>query len=433
MALMTVGAVISCEKPATSDEIPTQPEVITPIPKEPGEAETTPPRDLITTESAQEQVKGGLREFSFNIFREAAKTSDAKSFMISPLSLATALAMTEGGAAGTTAEEMKSVLGFPDATQDDFAAYFKDISNKIHKADSNVAVKVANSIWSDTKFPVLDEFKDFSEYFYEAAVRSRDFKQPSAADEINAWCSEKTDGKIPSITTPDKLRELCMCLINALYFNAKWSYDFGEAIVRTFHCYDGSQRGVPLISKTSSFASAYVDGVRFVEIPYGNGSFVFDVILPKEGDDIFNFIANMTGDRFSSLVSSAKPVMMFFSMPTFKMEYTAEKFIDNLKAIGMEKAFDPNQADFSAISQVSTFISTITQKTYIYVTETGTEAAAVTSMGVAASSIDLDVPIAVIVDRPYIFAIREKSTDTILFIGAMTDGVGEYPVDMKDA
>jgi len=254
MMLMTVSAVLSCEKPATSESISTLPVEVTPLPEEPssspeepGEAKATPPRELITTEYAQEQVKGGVRDFSFNIFKEVSRTRSGENFVVSPFSLSMALAMAEGGAKGTTAEEMKSVLGFPGAGQDDFAAYFKEISERMN-VYGGMAGGIANSIWTDKNFPVLDEFKDFSEYFYDAAVRSRDFAQPSTADEINAWCSEHTNGRIPEITKSGELMNLCMCLINTLLFKARWLYEFESSPERPFHCYGGVETKVPMMT-----------------------------------------------------------------------------------------------------------------------------------------------------------------------------------------
>jgi len=330
-----------------------------------------------------------------------------------------ALAMAEGGAKGATAEEMKSVLGFPGAGQDDFAAYFKDISNKIHKADSNVTVKIANSIWSNTGFPVFDEFKDFSEYFYEAVVRSRDFKQPSTADEINAWCSEKTNGKIPSITTPDALRDLCMCLINTLYFKASWYHRFVSSPEQPFHCYGGAETNAPMM--THCRYEYYVkDGeFTFIEIPYKNASFVFDILVPEAGADIYSSIASLSREKFDNLVSKALPTRMNLYMPKFKIEYEAKELIKNLKSLGMKEAFDRDLADFSGISEIATRISSIMQKTFIELTEESTEAAAATGVFVYAECIEPE-PITVVVDRPFIFAIREKSSNTILFIGAKT-------------
>ncbi len=399
-----------------------------------------------TPKSTMEQINWGVKDFSIDIFRavsadiekEAAVNLHGKNILLSPLSLAMALSMTEGGAEGDTAEEMKTVLGFSGVSQEDFVSYFKNLSNTLQTADAKVETDIVNSIWSDRSFPVKDSFKEYSEYWYDATVRTRDFKQASTADEINGWCFDKTRGKIPAITTASEIHDLCMCLLNSLYFKADWTNEFEYSTNLRFHCYNEAlimerdsemglfpeycsvqmmHSGVQLLPycKSSEFT--------FVEIPYGNGSFAFDILLSNDSgsnpeDRIYESIAALSGEKFENLVSTAQKTAIALNMPGFKMEYTAESLIDNLKSLGMKKAFLPD-TDFSGMSDESSFIGLIRQKSYIEVTEKGTEAAAATMVGMLKESFGGERTPSITVDRPYIFVIRETSTDTILFIGAV--------------
>ncbi|MBO7118681.1 MAG: serpin family protein, partial [Bacteroidales bacterium] len=209
-----------------------------------------------------------------------------------------------------------------------------------------------------------------------------------------------------------------MALVNALYFNGKWSNEFDKATNGQFTALNSSTVSSKMMSRTGSYKYAAADGYRMVSIPYGNGAFVMDLILPSaNGADAFDkAVKGLTWNVYSSLINNAHSAEVCVTMPVFKMEYDAE-LQDILAAMGMPSAFG-GSANFSGITDDAALcISQVIHKTLVDVDEKGTEAAAVTVVGMIKTSAEPENTIYFTADRPFIFAIRETSTNSLLFIG----------------
>lgn len=138
--------------------------------------------------------------------------------------------MLNNGAAGQTHSEIQATLGYGDLMCEQMNVYFaKMIALMTGNSGADVTFEMANAIWIDKNFPVLQPFIQTNHTYYAAEVRNGDFANPAIVPEINAWCAEKTHNKITDILQ-DRPRYLC--LINALYLNAKWLSPFKKAYMQ---------------------------------------------------------------------------------------------------------------------------------------------------------------------------------------------------------
>jgi serpin B len=215
-----------------------------------------------------------------------------------------------------------------------------------------------------------------------------------------------------------------MYLINAIYFKGAWTYRFDSGDTRDmeFELSDGSTKDVPMmIMEDVHFPIYRGEGFQAVELAYGDSLYAMTIILPYSSTDIDLLISELDGEMWSTITGNYyREELATFGMPKFKLEYEI-LLNDVLKALGMEVAFDDALADFTrmyyADGQPNLFISRVKHRTFVEVNEEGTEAAAVTAVEMAFTSL----PGSLIIDRPFIFAIRERCSGTIIFIGKIVD------------
>ncbi len=389
--------------------------------------EETPAGNMKTVQLTEKQQKliDESNDFGFNLFRKVAEISGTnQNMMISPLSVSMALGMTRNGAAGSTLEAMTSTLGFDGLTDQEINDSYKYIVETFSSLDPTVKLSIANSIWYRNTFSVLQEFLDTNKNYFDASVTPLDFNDPSAVKTINDWVSDNTNQLIPKII--DQISgDAIMYLINAVYFKGQWRYQFEKekTEARPFHLTDGSQ--VETESMLQHATLQYSKGSCFqaVELPYNQGNYNMNILLPDEGKSLTDVISLLTQENWDSWKAGYVDTDVQLQLPRFSFKYNEEHMIPVLSALGMGVAFDPGNADFTRInSNGGLYISDIKHKTYIETNEEGTEAAAVTSVEISETSIGNDPqPIYFTVDRPFVFLITEKSTGTILFIGTVVN------------
>ena len=368
----------------------------------------------IVLTKAEEDINAGVNEFGLKLYRSLY---NKEKVFISPLSVSLALSMTAYGARGTTEQEMIATLGFGSATRDQVGGYYKKMVPSLVDADNRTTLEIANSIWVKDVISLRPDFSNGVKDYFKADIFSRDFSTKSLIDEINKWCSDKTHGLIKKAA--DNLDpSTIMALVNALYFNGKWSNEFDKATNGKFTALNSSSVSSKMMSRTGSYKYAAAGGYRMVSVPYGNGAFVMDLILPEEAsaDAFNNAVKGLTWGVYSSLINNEHSAEVCVTMPVFKMEYENE-LQDILAAMGMPSAFG-GSANFSGITDDTALcISKVIHKTLVDVDEKGTEAAAVTIVDMKMTSAGPGNTIYFTADRPFIFAIRETSTNSLLFIG----------------
>ncbi len=363
--------------------------------------------------------------FGLKLFMAVSAAAGDTNVFISPLSVSMALGMTLNGADGQTYDAMRETLELAGLTEDEINQSYQSLIALLTNLDPEVVFQIANSIWYRDTFPIRQSFVDVNRQYFSAEVQGLDFDDPGAADIINAWVHEKTNGKIDEIVDKPIDWNTVMFLINAIYFKGDWTYQFdpNDTEDEDFTLLDGTTKQVPMMFM-QDVSLPYFENEDFqaVDLAYGDSLFSMTIILPHDGTDIDSIIEGLNTNQWEEWIGQFHHTSLeSFGMPKFKLEYEI-KLNDVLKALGMEVAFDQNLADFSRMyhnEQVgpNLFISKVKHKTFIEVNEEGTEAAAVTSVEMAYTSIGPYM----IVNRPFIFAIRERFSGTILFIGKIVD------------
>jgi serpin B len=385
--------------------------------KENDEEPETTPKDIILTAAAPLAIQGS-NEFGIELFTRVAGAEN-ENLMLSPLSASTALTMLLNGCGGDTYSQLHATLRYQEGmTIGEINEAYNSLTGQLLTADSRVKLALANAIFYRNGFVVKPPFLGTMSNEYHATVGGLDFASPSALTTINNWASDNTNGKIPKVLneiSPDAV----MFIMNALYFNGDWSYQFDKALTQDypFNPDGGSALNVSTMNGEVGSKVVYGNNFRAVEMPYGRTNFTMVVIVPEES--LSAFLPSFTHQIWSQLTTDLDMINEFGKtivyMPKFKFYY--EKVLNNqLQAMGMIDAFSDSQADLSGISDQQIFVSFVKQNTFVEVDEEGTEAAAVTTIGIELTSMPPQ-PRQFVIDKSFIFAIRERTTNTLLFIG----------------
>jgi serpin B len=367
---------------------------------------------------AEEELIARSNAFGFKLFKEISGVEGDRDVFISPLSVSLALGMALNGAKGDTRAEMEDMLGFAGFSAEDINKTYRALIDFLRNLDPDVQFQIANSIWSRLGFPIKREFLDLNRAYFDAEVRELDFDDPASVDTINGWVSDKTNGKIEEILKSIPPLAV-MYLINAIYFKAAWDVAFDTSATQEepFYLPDGSQTDCDMMYKLEVELPYFrSDDFAAVELPYGNGDFSMVILLPDQGIEIDAIIGSFNDENWSAWVASFETTEIDLAIPKFKVEYE-KKLNEILAALGMEVAFIPYVADFTGISDVrDLFISEVKHKTFVDVNEQGTEAAAVTIVGIQTTGVHPSRPFFA-ANRPFVFAIKESRSGSILFIG----------------
>ncbi|HZM14176.1 MAG TPA: serpin family protein, partial [Bacteroidales bacterium] len=337
-------------------------------------------------------------------------------------SVTSALSMTLNGAAGETFEAMRSALCYDDRTIDEINETYLKLIEEMIPVDEKVIVEIANSVWVENKFTPKQAFIDALVKWYLAEVKKIDVTDPGAVDQVNAWIEDKTHDKIQNMLTslPDNL---AMLLVNAVYFKGKWKHQFDKDDThdRSFYVTPDAPVDVPMMYQKQNFALAGTENATLVELPYGQGNYSMVVMLPDEGVSTEAAALTLTPENWAGWMESlsAGTTEMEIYLPRFKYDYK-RRLNDDLVSLGMGIAFDPNNADFSNISDLQLYITDVLHQTFIETNEEGTEAAAATVVIIGTTSMPPPTPV-INVNRPFLYFIRETTTGTIVFMGKVVD------------
>ena len=359
-------------------------------------------------------VASANTRFGFKLLHDLREREPGGNIFISPLSISIALTMTYNGAAGETERTMAEVLEIDGLDLSTINNSNKALRNNLDTPDPKVEISIANSIWSRQGVEFNPEFLDRNRTFFGAEIASLDFSSPQATAIINEWVDTNTNGKIEKIV--DRINpQTLLFLINAIYFKGNWQDEFDESMTRpgTFHLPDGSEKRVQMMRREGAYS--YFRGERFeaTSLPYGDGRLGMYIFLPNRDSNLNRFLRNLNEENWEDWISQLQDRRHELMLPRFKLEYEV-RLNDTLEALGMGIAFGGG-ADFSGMGP-SLFISEVRHKTFVEVNEEGTEAAAVTAV-VGVKSL----PPAFRVDRPFFFAIYDAETETILFMGTVTE------------
>jgi len=384
--------------------------------KDNSEPDLTP--KMIELTAAAPIAISSSNEFGIELFARVALEENGN-LMISPLSASTALTMLLNGCGGNTYDQLKTMLKYPQAfSLADINAAYKSLVSQLLDADPKVKLALANAVFYRIGFSVKPPFLAVMQNDFKAETEGLDFALPSALTTINKWANDNTNGKIPKVL--DEIsQDAVMFLMNALYFKGDWSYQFDKSKTsdRPFYPDNGSEVSVSTMNGEVGSKVVYGNNYRAIEMPYGRTNFTMIVIVP--GDNLQSFCSSFDDDLWTQLTSDLDDIDEFGKYNVFmpKFKFSWEKYLnDQLKSMGMADAFNPYVADLSGISDASIYVSFVKQNTFVEVDEKGTEAAAVTTIGIYETSMPPQ-PKQFIIDKSFIFAIRERTSNTLLFIG----------------
>lgn len=389
------------------------------------------PTEQITKVSLTDTEQGYMAAGNAMAFRVMDKVYDGNNLIISPLSLQYALAMTANGASGETLQEIVDFLGYGEDGIDALNAYSRKLIEQLPAVDLSVNLKLTDAILVNDRFPLLPAFKETVESNYYAAVESMPFTDPDyTAARINEWASRSTDGFIDKVLEPSELSpEAVAYLMNALYFKAKWAGHYTPMFrehatyPEDFTLTDGSRKKVDMMHNVREHRYAIRDGYKVLALPYANYKYYMYILLP-DGNDVKPLLEKLAVTPWGEITGSLRgDAIVTLKLPKFEIEdklYLKE----TLDVLGVKKAFKEGEAEFDRMFSPKPgydyWIEKVIQKARIKVSESGTEAAAVTVVEVGAESAgEPKEPkrINFFADHPFVYVIGEATSGAILFEG----------------
>ena len=373
------------------------------------------------------ELARGNSAFAFDLYRTLR--GEPGNLFFSPHSISLALAMTHAGAAGETERQLAEALRFPLAG-DELHAAFNALDRELaaRGADGEgFRLHVANAVWGQNGHEFLVPFLDVLGEHYGAGVRRTDFR--AAPDEsriaINEWVAGRTEDRIAELIPPGVIDGLTrLVLANAVYFKAAWALPFEQGLTRPgpFRLPGGGEVETPMMRALEAFGYARGDGWQAVELAYEGAELSMVVLLPDEGR-FRAFEDSLDAALVSRMLADIRVEQLDLTMPKFEF---GSRFMlaEALAAMGMTNAFDSARADFSGMDGRSClagddaclYLKAVVHQAFVSVDEEGTEAAAATAAVMTVESAG-PTPIVVSVDRPFLFLIRDRATEAILFLG----------------
>jgi serpin B len=384
-----------------------------------------PEQDLtpgtIELSASASEVIATNNDFGIDLFSRTA-TAESGNFMLSPLSAGVALTMLLNGCEGATYDQLKSTLKYPGSmTIAEVNGTYKSLVKQLLDVDPKVALSLANAVFYRNGFSFKSVYLNTMNTEFGSKVQGLDFSLPSSISTINKWASDNTNGKIPKVI--DRIDpDIVMFLLNALYFKGNWSYRFDKSLTadRPFYAEGGNTLNVSTMNGEVGARTYRGDKFTAIELPYGRTNFTMVIIVPE--GSLSGFIPSFTAGEWKTLTNHLNGLTDYGKVNVYmpKFGFSFEKYLnDQLKSMGMIDAFDTQLADLSGISDEQIYVNFVKQNTFVEVNEEGTEAAAVTTIAIGVTS--AGPPNAFEINKPFIFAIRERTTNTLLFIGQVSN------------
>ena len=369
---------------------------------------------------------GAISDFGMKALSELS-SQQGENVTFSPLSAALCLALITNGAQGQTQEELEVLLGMD---IDEFNKMAYAFTSGLY-SDKDCRVELANSVWyRDAGFlTVEDSFLQTNADWYGADIYSAPFDR-TTVDDVNRWCSDKTDGTIKEMISKID-DDIVMLLLNSLCFDAKWQnkYEKSQRKDGVFNNYDGTQSEVQMLYSNEGY---YIDGDGFRGFtkPYEGGKYSFVALLPtaqeSSSGDVYALLEGLDGGVFYNAVKNKQSLSVSVCIPEFTNASSLD-LIEPLKAMGVNTAFDLDAADFSPMAtseRGNIHVGILRQESFIKVDMNGTKATAITLGGMSDKSSSA-VEDRIYLDRPFVYAVVDNESGVPLFVGVMASAEGK--------
>ena len=381
--------------------------------------------------------------FQINLLH-AMLSSETKSIVTSPLSVAYLLAMIASGC-GTDrnspvqpAEEILIALEgnwHPTSYSSLNGLQFREtpmnklletVIEQANNCDPRVDFSIANAFFAQKGFDLYSGYVNYIAEAYHADYGLLDFTSPSALEAINAWSNQKTKGLVPKIL--DEVSPMAVAyLLNSIYFRAPWALPFNKDNTKpgNFTCADGTQTQVQMMHQENALLYLSDNRKELVQLPLANGAFNMTIVLPKEEWSVEQLIKDGIGTdlvhRLHNFDTNQQRVPVDLYLPRFSIETTNDQLIEQLQSLGIKSIFDPEKAHLTEISPEKLYVSNMIQKARIKVDEEGCEAAATSQAELITTDTGEDPdpvsPIVFRADHPFLYFITERSSGLIFFAG----------------
>lgn len=407
IALMMAIATVGCESSSSIAES---------NPDEPVIGEDNVRRNLVLTD-VQKTMVNESNGFAFNLFRQIA--SD-KSEIVSPISITYALGMLNNGAAGETQAQINKVLGFSETGAQGINEFCQKMLAEAPKLDKLTKVMIANNIYfnSDKGYVLNPDFVSKAKQYYEADVENRSFTDGQTMNVINQWASDHTEKMIDKVLDENSFNpDAVSYLLNAIYFKGAWAEKFDKNNTVNEDFTVGTQKKqVPMMCQENKFPYTEDELCQALRLPYGNRAYSMTLFLPREGKTINDVVQSLTPQMWESRYRWMDEATVNVKLPRFesKSDLNLNKIMATL---GMPNAFDANLAEFPNFCSRDIYIDLMKQVAKIKLNEEGTEAAAVTVIGVDLALAPMPLYVNFHATRPFLYVISEISTGAIFFIG----------------
>ena len=389
---------------------------------------------------AEQGMVNNSNECAFNLFkqiidsRSADESKKNESIIVSPISITYALGMLNNGAAGDTQDQINKVLGFGNTGVDGINDFCSKMLKSAPALDPLTKVMIANNIYVNKNYVLKPEFIQAANTYYNAYPETRDFHDGKTMDVINKWASDNTEKMIEKVLDDSSFDpDAVSYLLNAIYFKGEWTKKFDKHYTVDEDFWDSGNSTPtttrPMMHMTTELEYAEIDGYQVLRLPYGNGSFQMTILLPDASNISYNDDAILdpffniplpSATTWSEINKKMSSSLVDLKLPRFETS-TDIDLPQIMSDLGMPDAFNPNKADFSKFCNTSTYIGLMKQVARIKLDEEGTEAAAVTVIGMKNTIVSEEPKMVYFyANHPFIYIISEKSSNAIFFIGQYT-------------
>lgn len=376
-------------------------------------------RELSQGESV---LSGGSNDFAFRLLQVLQDKEGTDSYFFSPLSITTAFGMALLGARDETYGQLRDFFELHELDRPQIKEAYRDLIHLLTTLDDQVVMNIANSIWHRDDVELLEQFIEENQEYLNAEVRGLDFDDPAAPDTINAWIEDKTEGLIEEMIE-EIPPNMILYLINAIYFKGDWTIQFDPDLTgdRAFTRPDGEEVSVPTMLAGDKFRAYQDEDWTALDMWYGDAGYSFTAFMPTNADTTLDdMVGDFTPEKFEEITDNLmERDSLQVYMPKFEIDYKIEGFGNDLQDMGLTIPFGA-AADFTRMTgSEDLFISEVMHRAVVEVNEEGSEAAAVTVIAVPTSG-GYEPPPEIRLNRPFLFFIRENTTNTILFMGSYT-------------
>jgi serine protease inhibitor len=383
-------------------------------------ADAGPPADAAAADNA----------FGFRLLNAVQQATPTDNVVLSPVSAALALSMVLNGASGETKDEMLGALSLGGRGLDAINAANAQLIKLIRTPTRDVTLSVADSLWVNRRRATLrPDYQARMQASYDAEISDLDFADPNAAARINAWASQETHGRISKLIDRLDAADLSL-LLDAVYFKGQWTHKFDKAQTqpRDFTLAGGSAKQVPRMAQSGRFEYFETGDLQAIRLPFGEGDLAMEVLLPAKASSLAELEKNLTSEHWKDWQTRYAPLPGRIELPRFELKATY-RLNEPLRTLGMMRAFEPEGSQLTDMlappgraGAARFFISSVLQSIFWQVDEEGSEAAAVTAIGIrAAAVVRQPPPFQMIVDRPFFCAIEDRRSGALLFMGAIFD------------